>query len=78
MSAAQFTTPVANLGEINNRLFRLAAQVHAALALVESDENFETSRNAQSTAFLLERTEDDLRVLADQVDQLFLRGADHD
>jgi len=73
MSAYEFNIPVANLGDITHRLFRIAAQVRGSIALVDTDGN----GHEQATAWLLERTENDLLVLASQVDDLFLKGGEH-
>lgn len=67
MAAKDFTTPIEDIGEAVNRIFRIAAIAQGANALLASNES-RISAEMMSAIFMLERIEGDLLQLAGHLD----------
>jgi hypothetical protein len=75
MAVRDFNTPLQDTGEAVNRIYRLAAIAQAGAALMNNKQDLvETFEEFQSTVFLLEKIEDDLRQLAFCLEELEVKS----
>ena len=76
MAARDFNTPLQDTDEAVLRIYRLAAMAQAGSALMMKKQDMvETFEEFQSSVFLFEKIEDDLRQLAFYLDELVVNSS---